>query len=115
MDIKWEIVQLSRRGFSRFISEQPLGIASGLVGRMLAGYCRLALSYARKKLLLFPGLCLGANAAFAQPAENWQAYSSLIKTTIQKEYKGMFRKGGGLLPYPFLPPGSVQYNDVLWD
>ncbi len=42
-------------------------------------------------------------------------YSSLIKSYVYNDYKKMFREGGGALKYPFLTPGSNQYDNVLWD
>jgi putative isomerase len=42
-------------------------------------------------------------------------YINIIKSNIYKDYKGMYRKGGGSLVYPFLTPGSKQYDNVLWD
>lgn len=42
-------------------------------------------------------------------------YIKLIKDNIYKDYKGMYREGGGALVYPFLTPGSNQYDNVLWD
>jgi putative isomerase len=39
-------------------------------------------------------------------------YSCLIKSNVYKDYKLMFRKGGGALKYPFLTPGSNQYDNV---
>ncbi|MBN2214012.1 MAG: glycoside hydrolase family 37 [Bacteroidales bacterium] len=42
-------------------------------------------------------------------------YTGIIKSNIYNDYKGMYRKGGGSLVYPFLTPGSKQYDNVLWD
>jgi hypothetical protein len=42
-------------------------------------------------------------------------YSTLIKSFVYKDYKAMFRKGKGSLKFPFLTPGSQQYDNVLWD
>lgn len=68
-----------------------------------------------KKILLL--LCLSAYflTCAAQDSLNWKQYSSLIKKSIYKEYKGMFRPAGGAMKYPFITPGSSQYADVLWD
>ena len=38
-----------------------------------------------------------------------------IRQHIQNNYPGMYREAGDNLPYPFLAPGSAQYDDVLWD
>ena len=42
-------------------------------------------------------------------------YSTLIKSFVYKDYKAMFREGKGSLKFPFLTPGSQQYDNVLWD
>lgn len=42
-------------------------------------------------------------------------YSELLRQHLLENYKGIFREAGGALPYPFIAPGSQQYNDVLWD
>jgi hypothetical protein len=42
-------------------------------------------------------------------------YSALIRQNLQADYRGMFREAGGSMPYPFITPGSQQYDDVLWD
>lgn len=42
-------------------------------------------------------------------------YTTVIQSNIYKDYKKMYRKGGGSLVYPFLTPGSNQYDNVLWD
>ena len=65
-------------------------------------------------LLLGIALACGRSAA-AQAAEDWQKYVPLIKQTLYKDYKKMYREKGGALPYPFIVPGSAQYHDVLWD
>jgi putative isomerase len=44
-----------------------------------------------------------------------QKYSTLIRESFKKDYRAMFREAGANLPYPFITPGSQQYNDVLWD
>jgi putative isomerase len=61
-------------------------------------------------ILLFPFFTL-----FSQVDSEWKGYSQIIKKTIYKDYKGMFREAGGALKYPFITPGSEQYSDVLWD
>lgn len=54
-------------------------------------------------------------AMMAQPNEDYGQYREVIKKSIYKDYKGMFRKAGDALSYPFLTPGSTQYADILWD
>jgi len=39
----------------------------------------------------------------------------LIKTTLTRDYAKMYREGEGILTRPFLVPGSVAYDSVLWD
>lgn len=46
---------------------------------------------------------------------NVEKYKKICKDNIYKEMRGMYRKAGGALPYPFLAPGSNQYLDMLWD
>ena len=53
--------------------------------------------------------------AFSQNADSVTHYTTIIKSNIYKDYKKMYRKGGGSLVYPFLTPGSNQYDNVLWD
>lgn len=50
----------------------------------------------------------------AQPAGSAR-YASVIKTHLYADYRGMFREPKGALKYPFLTPGSQQYDNVLWD
>jgi putative isomerase len=39
----------------------------------------------------------------------------VIRENIYRDYPGMFRSEGGAFKYPFITPGSKQYDDVLWD
>jgi len=68
--------------------------------------------------LLLIGI-LAASVSFQLAAQSTsksvKEYSSLVKSYVYKDYKLMFRKGGGALKYPFLTPGSNQYANVLWD
>ena len=43
------------------------------------------------------------------------AHIQRIRQHVQTNYQGMYREAGDNLPYPFLVPGSEQYDDVLWD
>lgn len=45
----------------------------------------------------------------------FSTYIPLIRNKIYETYPGMFREAGGIFSYPFLTPGSEQYDDVLWD
>lgn len=47
--------------------------------------------------------------------QNVEKYKCICREYIYKEMKGMYRKSGGALKYPFLAPGSNQYLDILWD
>ncbi len=42
-------------------------------------------------------------------------YRELIRNKVLADYRGMFRPSGEGLKYPFITPGSKQYDDVLWD
>lgn len=44
-----------------------------------------------------------------------EKYSALIKSHVYKDYRDMYREGKGSLKFPFLTPGSRQYDKVLWD
>lgn len=54
-------------------------------------------------------------SSYSQTKDSISDYISVIKTNVYKDYKKMYRKGGGSLVYPFLTPGSNQYDNVLWD
>ena len=45
----------------------------------------------------------------------WQHYAPSLRDYIHDNALGMSRPAGEGLPYPFLAPGSAQYDDVLWD
>jgi hypothetical protein len=47
--------------------------------------------------------------------QNVKKYEQICREHIYKDMKGMYRKAGGALKYPFLAPGSNQYLDMLWD
>lgn len=51
----------------------------------------------------------------ARQADSVARYMSLLRKTIYADYKQMYRQPGGSLVYPFLTPGSNQYDNVLWD
>jgi hypothetical protein len=57
----------------------------------------------------------GFSSLYGQKADSISHYIAVIKSNIYKDYKGMYRKEGGSLVYPFLTPGSDQYDNVLWD
>lgn len=60
-------------------------------------------------------LLAGSCYLSGQEKDSVSHYINIIKSNIYKDYKGMYRKGGGSLVYPFLTPGSKQYDNVLWD
>lgn len=69
----------------------------------------------KKTILLLLVILGNFFSAHSQQKDSISDYISIIKSNIYKDYKGMYRKGGGSLVYPFLTPGSNQYNNVLWD
>lgn len=68
-----------------------------------------------KQILIAASVLLLTNVACAQVNPDWKNYTSIIKKTLAKEYKGMYKESGGALNYPFITPGSSQYSDQLWD
>ena len=69
----------------------------------------------KKNILLILAILVNFFSAQSQEKDAVSDYISIIKSNIYKDYKGMYRKGGGSLVYPFLTPGSNQYDNVLWD
>ena len=69
----------------------------------------------KKNILLILAILINFFSAQSQEKDAVSDYISIIKSNIYKDYKGMYRKGGGSLVYPFLTPGSNQYDNVLWD
>ena len=69
----------------------------------------------KKIILLILAILVNFFSAQSQEKDAVSDYISIIKSNIYKDYKGMYRKGGGSLVYPFLTPGSNQYDNVLWD
>lgn len=71
------------------------------------------------KLIVWLVCCISVVYSYARlPGRNTgnvNKYKDICKTFIYKEMKGMYRKSGGALRYPFLAPGSSQYLDMLWD
>lgn len=61
-------------------------------------------------------------AAIALPAiarqkadDDVKKYIQIIRKHILSDYQGMFREPDGALKYPFITPGSKQYENILWD
>ena len=69
----------------------------------------------KKTTFLMFVLLVGSLSSYGQVKDSISDYISVIKTNVYKDYKNMYRKGGGSLVYPFLTPGSNQYDNVLWD
>lgn len=42
-------------------------------------------------------------------------YKSIIREYAHKNYSKLFREEGEFFKYPFIVPGSSEYDDVLWD
>ena len=54
--------------------------------------------------------------AFLAQTSATNEHITLIKEHICKDYKRMYRQpSGGALVFPYLTPGSQQYDKVLWD
>lgn len=68
-----------------------------------------------KIICILCGFMAVSGSIYCQNNDSVSRYVSIIKSNIYKDYKGMYRKGGGSLVYPFLTPGSNQYDNVLWD
>jgi putative isomerase len=58
---------------------------------------------------------LAAAVAHAEPDAEIQRYIQIIRERIYQDYPGMFKAPKGALKYPFITPGSSQYEDELWD
>ncbi len=69
----------------------------------------------RKIALCILIVLLAFSYIYSQPNDSVEHYIKIIKSHVYKDFKGMYRKGGGALVYPFLTPGSIQYDNVLWD
>ncbi len=52
---------------------------------------------------------------YSQQRDSIAHYISVIKSHVYTDFKNMYRRSGGALVYPFLTPGSIQYDNVLWD
>jgi putative isomerase len=55
------------------------------------------------------------NVSLQDSGGDVKKYIKICRQFIHKELKGMYRKEGGAFKYPFLAPGSSQYQDQLWD
>ena len=54
-------------------------------------------------------------AAHAESDAEVQRYIGIIREHIYRDYPGMFKPAQGALKYPFITPGSSQYENELWD
>ncbi|MBN1180688.1 MAG: glycoside hydrolase family 37 [Bacteroidales bacterium] len=68
----------------------------------------------RSIILLFSIIVCSINL-YSQKNDSLLGYISIIKSNVFKDYKKMYREPSGSLVYPFLTPGSNQYDNVLWD
>jgi len=68
-----------------------------------------------KKSVMIFAVLFCSTLLYSQKTESISDYISIIKSNIYKDYKKMYRPGSGSLVYPFLTPGSQQYDNVLWD
>ena len=68
-----------------------------------------------KKYFILSFILFCSTVLYSQTTDSVSDYISIIKSNIYKDFKGMYRKGGGSLVYPFLTPGSNQYDNVFWD
>lgn len=68
------------------------------------------------KILITIVLFLGiGKAGSGQIKDSLNTDIALIKKHIYSDYKGMFRKPGGALIFPYITPGSASYANDLWD
>ena len=76
------------------------------------------MNYKSFLLIVHCALCI-VNLSLAQlpdrTLQNVRHYTQLCREHIYEDMKIMYREPGEALQYPFLAPGSAQYNDVLWD
>ena len=68
-----------------------------------------------KRFLLNLVMIFMFSVFYGQHSDSISKYASIIKTHVYKDYKKMYRPSSGALVYPFLTPGSNQYDNVLWD
>jgi putative isomerase len=68
-----------------------------------------------KTILLAGMAALLAAPVWAEENPEWKTHVPLIRQHIYQDYKLMFREKGKGLEYPFMVPGSAQYQDELWD
>lgn len=64
------------------------------------------------RYVLLIWLATGCLNGFCQGRDSTKPLSSVIKTHIYKDYKLMYCQASGSLVYPFLTPGSNQYDNV---
>lgn len=69
----------------------------------------------KNRIYILIAFLLFSSKGFSQDKDSVKHYIAVIKSNIYKDYKKMYRKASGSLIYPFLTPGSNQYDNVLWD
>jgi hypothetical protein len=68
-----------------------------------------------KKAFLSVLLFSFTTIAVAQISDSLKNNVQTIKKHVYQDYKGMFRKAGGALIFPYITPGSDAYANDLWD
>ena len=48
-------------------------------------------------------------------ADDIKKYTDLIRKHLLSDYEGMYREPVGPMEFPFISPGSTQYDDQVWD
>ena len=75
----------------------------------------LPTNQSRKRLLLVLLLGSVATSPHAESKPDIDRCINVVREHIFKDYKGMFKPAKGALKYPFITPGSSQYQEELWD
>ncbi|MBS1653434.1 MAG: glycoside hydrolase family 37, partial [Bacteroidetes bacterium] len=66
----------------------------------------------KNRIYILIAFLLFSSKGFSQDKDSVKHYITVIKSNIYKDYKKMYRKASGSLIYPFLTPGSNQYDNV---
>lgn len=69
----------------------------------------------KNHILALSACLIVSSSVRAEENPHWKHYVPIIRQTIYKDYKLMFREKGDGLDYPFIVPGSAAYADQLWD
>jgi hypothetical protein len=68
-----------------------------------------------KNILIYLVIVCATVISYGQLTDSIKQDVEIIKANVYSDYQGMYREGKGALVYPFLTPGSNQYDNVLWD